>query len=78
MVLFTILRVLQRLTELSLDTFSLADKASFAKSKAMAGCFTWSLDQVSIGVRLFPSLCLFDRQDDGVTLQNAIRTALGK
>ncbi|KAJ7125146.1 glycoside hydrolase family 18 protein [Mycena epipterygia] len=43
------------------DTFSLSDKAAFAKSKAMAGCFTWSLDQ-----------------DDGVTLQNAIRTALGK
>ncbi|KAJ7686545.1 glycoside hydrolase [Mycena rosella] len=43
------------------DTFSLSDKAAFAKSKAMAGCFTWSLDQ-----------------DDGVTLQTAIRTALGK
>ncbi|KAJ7125147.1 glycoside hydrolase family 18 protein [Mycena epipterygia] len=43
------------------DTHSLADKASFAKSKAMGGCFTWSLDQ-----------------DDGVTLQNAIRTSLGK
>ncbi|KAJ6593441.1 glycoside hydrolase family 18 protein [Mycena capillaripes] len=43
------------------DTFSLSDKAAFAKSKGMAGCFTWSLDQ-----------------DDGVTLQNAIRTALGK
>ncbi|KAJ7198588.1 glycoside hydrolase family 18 protein [Mycena pura] len=43
------------------DTFSLADKASFAKSKGMAGCFTWSLDQ-----------------DDGTTLQNAIRAALGK
>ncbi|KAF7362246.1 Glycoside hydrolase family 18 protein [Mycena venus] len=43
------------------DTFSLADKAAFAKSKGMAGCFTWSLDQ-----------------DDGVTLQNVIRTALGK
>ncbi|KAF7296011.1 Glycoside hydrolase family 18 protein [Mycena kentingensis (nom. inval.)] len=27
------------------DTWSLADKASFAKSKGMAGCFTWSLDQ---------------------------------
>ncbi|KAJ7496882.1 glycoside hydrolase [Mycena latifolia] len=43
------------------DTFSISDKAAFAKSKAMAGCFTWSLDQ-----------------DDGVTLQNTIRTALGK
>ncbi|KAJ7188715.1 glycoside hydrolase [Mycena filopes] len=27
------------------DTFSIADKAAFAKSKGMAGCFTWSLDQ---------------------------------
>jgi len=43
------------------DTYSLSDKAAFAKSNGMAGCFTWSLDQ-----------------DDGVTLQNAIRTALGK
>ncbi|KAJ7668685.1 glycoside hydrolase family 18 protein [Mycena polygramma] len=43
------------------DTYSLSDKAAFAKSSGMAGCFTWSLDQ-----------------DDGVTLQNAIRTALGK
>ncbi|KAJ7741500.1 glycoside hydrolase [Mycena olivaceomarginata] len=43
------------------DTYSLSDKAAFAKSKGMAGCFTWSLDQ-----------------DDGVTLQNVIRTALGK
>ncbi|KAJ6589902.1 glycoside hydrolase family 18 protein [Mycena vulgaris] len=43
------------------DTFSISDKAAFAKSKGMAGCFTWSLDQ-----------------DDGVTLQNAIRRALGK
>ncbi|KAJ7169103.1 glycoside hydrolase [Mycena crocata] len=43
------------------DTFSITDKAAFAKSKGMAGCFTWSLDQ-----------------DDGVTLQNAIRKALGK
>ncbi|KAJ7099549.1 glycoside hydrolase family 18 protein [Mycena belliarum] len=43
------------------DTFSLGDKAAFAKSKSMAGCFTWSLDQ-----------------DDGVTLQNTIRKALGK
>ncbi|KAJ7772104.1 glycoside hydrolase family 18 protein [Mycena maculata] len=43
------------------DTYSLADKAAFAKSKGMAGCFTWSTDQ-----------------DDGVTLQNAIRKALDK
>ncbi|KAJ7503009.1 glycoside hydrolase family 18 protein [Mycena galericulata] len=43
------------------DTYSLTDKAAFAKSSGMAGCFTWSLDQ-----------------DDGTTLQEAIRTALGK
>lgn len=43
------------------DTWSLGDKAQFAKSSGMAGCFTWSLDQ-----------------DDGVTLQDAIRQALGK
>ncbi|KAJ7647732.1 glycoside hydrolase [Roridomyces roridus] len=43
------------------DTFSLSDKASYAKSQGMAGCFTWSLDQ-----------------DDGTTLQDVIRTALGK
>ncbi|KAL4245784.1 glycosyl hydrolase 18 family protein [Abortiporus biennis] len=27
------------------DTFSLGDKALFAKQNGMAGCFTWSLDQ---------------------------------
>ncbi|KAJ7030057.1 glycoside hydrolase family 18 protein [Mycena alexandri] len=43
------------------DTASLQAKAAFAKSKGMAGCFTWSLDQ-----------------DDGVTLQKAIRAGLGK
>ncbi|KIM37878.1 glycoside hydrolase family 18 protein [Hebeloma cylindrosporum] len=43
------------------DTWSLTDKAKFAKSSGMAGCFTWSLDQ-----------------DDGMTLQNAIRKGLGK
>ncbi|KJA24938.1 glycoside hydrolase family 18 protein [Hypholoma sublateritium FD-334 SS-4] len=43
------------------DTWSLADKAKFAKSNGMAGCCTWSLDQ-----------------DDGLTLQKAIYTALGK
>ncbi|KAJ4480852.1 glycoside hydrolase [Lentinula aciculospora] len=42
------------------DTFSLGDKATFAKQSGMAGCFTWSLDQ-----------------DDGVTLQNVIRSNLG-
>ncbi|KAF8900156.1 glycoside hydrolase family 18 protein [Gymnopilus junonius] len=43
------------------DTWSLSDKASFAKSNGMAGCFTWSLDQ-----------------DDGYTLWNSIRSAMGK
>jgi chitinase len=43
------------------DTWSLGDKATFAKSNGMAGCFTWSLDQ-----------------DDGYTLWDAVRTALGK
>ncbi|KAF8658413.1 hypothetical protein AX16_001965 [Volvariella volvacea WC 439] len=28
------------------DTWSLADKAKFAKQSGLAGCFTWSLDQV--------------------------------
>ena len=28
------------------DTYSLADKAKYAKQAGMAGCFTWSLDQV--------------------------------
>lgn len=42
------------------DTWSLTDKAKFAKQSGMAGCFTWSLDQ-----------------DDGLTLHNAIRKALG-
>lgn len=27
------------------DTYSLADKAAYAKNSGMAGCFTWSLDQ---------------------------------
>jgi len=43
------------------DTYSLGDKATFAKQNGMAGCFTWSLDQ-----------------DDGYTLQNVIRSSLGK
>ncbi|KAK7057589.1 glycoside hydrolase family 18 protein [Favolaschia claudopus] len=43
------------------DTSSLEAKSSLAKSKGIAGCFTWSLDQ-----------------DDGLTLQNAIRKGLGK
>jgi len=28
------------------DTYSLKDKAIFARQNGMAGCFTWSLDQV--------------------------------
>ncbi|KAI0089280.1 glycoside hydrolase family 18 protein [Irpex rosettiformis] len=43
------------------DTYSLNDKAAYAKQVGMAGTMTWSLDQ-----------------DDGYTLQNAIRKALGK
>ncbi|EIN11117.1 glycoside hydrolase family 18 protein [Punctularia strigosozonata HHB-11173 SS5] len=43
------------------DTYSLADKAAYAKSSGMAGCFTWSMDQ-----------------DDGYSLQNVIRSSLGK
>ncbi|KIJ51369.1 glycoside hydrolase family 18 protein [Sphaerobolus stellatus SS14] len=43
------------------DTYSLGDKALFARQNGMAGCFTWSLDQ-----------------DDGVSLQSAIRQQLGK
>ncbi|EPQ50562.1 glycoside hydrolase family 18 protein [Gloeophyllum trabeum ATCC 11539] len=43
------------------DTYSLGDKAAYAKQQGMAGCFTWSLDQ-----------------DDGYTLQNVIRSNLGK
>ena len=30
------------------DTYSLGDKALFAKQNGMAGCFTWSLDQVRV------------------------------
>ncbi|KAI0751174.1 glycoside hydrolase family 18 protein [Daedaleopsis nitida] len=43
------------------DTWSLGDKALFAKQNGMGGCFTWSLDQ-----------------DDGYSLQNVIRSNLGK
>lgn len=32
------------------DTWSLADKAKFAKQNGMGGCFTWSLDQVRLPV----------------------------
>ncbi|KAG6890137.1 hypothetical protein C0995_011430 [Termitomyces sp. Mi166 len=30
----------------TMDTWSLGDKATFAKQNGMAGCFTWSLDQL--------------------------------
>ena len=29
------------------DTYSLTDKATFAKNSGLAGAFTWSLDQAS-------------------------------
>ena len=32
------------------DTWSLGDKALFAKQNGMAGCFTWSLDQVRLRI----------------------------
>ena len=39
------------------DTWSLGDKALFAKQNGMGGCFTWSLDQVRF---LFLRLSPFD------------------
>ena len=33
------------------DTDSLADKAAFAKQSGMAGCFTWSFNQVCLNLR---------------------------
>jgi GH18 family chitinase len=30
------------------DTWSFAEKVKFAKQSGMAGCFTWSLDQVRL------------------------------
>lgn len=60
------------------DTFSLASKAKYAKEVGMAGCFTWSLDQVSRFIegegtfRLNPAL-----QDDGLALHEAVRDGLG-
>ncbi|KAG7087811.1 hypothetical protein E1B28_013751 [Marasmius oreades] len=44
------------------DTWSLGDKAAFAKDRGMGGCFTWSVDQ----------------DDDGDALQNVVRARLGK
>ncbi|KAG6910361.1 hypothetical protein DXG01_011076 [Tephrocybe rancida] len=38
------------------DTWSVGSKAAFAKQKGMAGCFTWSMDQVCI----LPSSALID------------------
>jgi chitinase len=63
-----------------LDTWSLGDKAKFAKSSGMAGCCTWSLDQVSVTrlLLLFAHLLMLVlHQDDGFTLQDAIRAGLG-
>jgi chitinase len=59
------------------DTYSLGDKAAFAKNNGMAGCFTWSLDQVCLA-SLRGDHTLIAKQDDGYNLQNAIRSALGK
>jgi GH18 family chitinase len=30
------------------DTYSLGDKAAYAKSSGMGGCFTWALDQAGL------------------------------
>ena len=34
------------------DTYSIASKARFAKKSGMAGCFSWSMDQVRCAVSL--------------------------
>lgn len=65
------------------DTWSLGDKALFAKQNGMAGCFTWSLDQVCFFASESDVCCgkVFltgTPQDDGYTLQNVIRSNLGK
>ncbi|OBZ70107.1 putative endochitinase [Grifola frondosa] len=62
------------------DTYSLGDKALFAKQNGMAGCFTWSLDQASSRTCLLLKILLISGvcQDDGYTLQNVIRSSLGK
>ena len=41
------------------DTYSLGDKATFAKQNGMAGCFTWSLDQVGSLIRVLLFATLF-------------------
>jgi GH18 family chitinase len=41
------------------DTWSLAEKARFAKKSGMGGCFTWSLDQVGFGWEIIHFLGLF-------------------
>lgn len=67
------------LTFALLDTWSLGDKAKFAKSSGMAGCCTWSLDQVSFTWLLpfvHPLMLIFG-QDDNFTLQDAVRAGLG-
>lgn len=38
------------------DTYSLADKATFARQNGMAGCFTWSLDQVRSQAQILTSI----------------------
>lgn len=44
------------------DTYSIESKTKFAKKSGMAGCFTWSMEQVrntavfSVVERFFPSL----------------------
>lgn len=40
------------------DTSSLGDKAAYAKSQGMAGCFTWALDEVYIHFRPFCAFCI--------------------
>ena len=47
------------------DTWSLGDKALFAKQNGMAGCFTWSLDQVSLRSHSAPCC---RSETDGVSL----------
>lgn len=64
-----------------LDTWSLTDKAKLAVSSNMAGCATWSLDQVRRFIHSFfvhVLMYALQLQDDGITLHNAIRKGLGK
>lgn len=66
-------------------TWSLSEKVKFAKTSGMAGCFTWSLDQVGrfwgfISGYEWSNFILFLSafQDDGTALQDVIRKNLGK